>query len=59
MLTQNALPKGGRVGVEIHNVYSRQTRRRNPCDHQVFHVLCEADEIFVVGVDVGDLDVNQ
>lgn len=24
-----------------------------------FHVLCKANEIFMVGVDVGDLDVDQ
>lgn len=59
ILTQNTLLKDGEVVLEIHNVHLRQTSRRNVCDNQGFHVLCKANEIFMVGIDVGDLDVNQ
>lgn len=58
ILTENALSQGGGVVVKTHNVYLGQSSRRKACGKQVFYVLCEANEIFVVGIDVGDLDVN-
>lgn len=51
--------KRSRIVAEIHNVLSNQTSRGNACGNQAFHVLCKANEIFVVGIDVGDLDVDQ
>jgi hypothetical protein len=38
---------------------SRQTSRKKASDRQMSHVLCKANEVFMVGVNIGDLNVDQ